>query len=346
MTTTESFELINPIQQGTGTFTRFRELPPDVRQVIWELSLCHERLVQVDLIPGQISTFFEQRDHEAPATTMQETSLRHWLKSKHYAIVLSNKHEISKLFRVCQESRQAAHRFYRVQVPCHYKHHSGQSAPGTFYFHPELDTLHIGGFQRHFASFAHELWSHDPERVGLISIALTSAHRCDRSHGLVFDPTEGSKDLLRPALARLRCVILGQALELRRDFPQIERLANPKPNSRMPRRQAFFERQNRMRRSYPLLAAISRFDRISLDPRGVDWDLRRVYIGRGDPRTQMYSWFKGLSQWNIQYQQPVDYRFMITFSDKESVRANNRDEALLSLQEEKRTWDLYQHARA
>lgn len=325
MTTPRPSELINPTQQRADTFTHFSKLPPELRQQMWELSLCHERLVRVSLLSRRRSRDTRNEDPNPCAA------------------VLLNEHEISKLFRVCHESRQAAQRFYRVQVPCYYINRHREPAPGTFYFHPELDTLHIGGYRCclvDFASFADTLWRHDPKRVGLINIALTSIHDCSHSHHLAFRPRgQQSKEFLRPALARLRRVIFGYTEDINRDFPRFGRYAG----------QHSFGRQHQISRFYPRLASVSKFDRLPLDPRDIDMELKRVYIGVGNPRIQIYSWFKCLSEWNITYQQPVDYRFMIAFRETRGRwdrTASNRDEALHSLQEEEHEWELYQQACA
>jgi hypothetical protein len=268
----------------------------------------------------------------------------------HHGPVLLNKHEISKLFRVCRESRQAAQRFYRVQVPCFYIDRHREPAPGTFYFHPELDTLHIGGSHCclvDFANFADRLWRHDPKRVGLINIALTSTHRCNMSHDLVFRPRgQQNKELLRSVLARLRRVIFGHTEEIDRHFPRLSSSSHLEGSPELPGQQAWLERQHRIRRSYPRLAPVSKFDRLPLDPRDIDAELKRIYIGAGNPRVQMYSWFKGLSEWNITYEQPVDYRFMIAFMERGRGTTSNRVEALHSLQEEQCRWELYRQSCA
>ncbi|KAH7358533.1 hypothetical protein B0T11DRAFT_105161 [Plectosphaerella cucumerina] len=169
-----SIKLLNTRQKGTGTFPQFPKLPAELRSLIWEQSLCQERLVQVDLVPG--SSPADMSEDEMQSYTLPEyqamLETRASLElSGNFFIVLMNRQEISKLFRVCAESRQAAQRFYRVQLPCYYKQRGNTATEGTFYFHPELDTLSISG-QSYLPTFAHMLWEHDPRRVGLINLAL------------------------------------------------------------------------------------------------------------------------------------------------------------------------------
>lgn len=197
--------------------------------------------------------------------------------------MLRSRHEISKLFRVCSESRQAALRFYRVQIPCYYKQRGHSPIEGTFYFHPELDTLHIVGSLMYFAMFADRLWGHDPRRAGLLNLALTGQTTSCQHHYLGFSMRKDhQRDLLRPALQRLRRVTFGFAAIIGRGFPCIQNFAGLWDE--LPGYKASMECQNQIRRSRPLLASISKFDRLPMDPRAIDEELKRVYIGAGDPR--------------------------------------------------------------
>lgn len=339
----QHLQFINPVQQGAGTFTCFNKLPPELRLMIWEQSLFHERLVEVDLWPGKSSKHLEEFSQlERPFSTIARCRFNSRLRRKRYLIVLKTRHEVSGLFSVCSESRQAALSFYRVQVPCYYKQRGGRPKKGTMYFHPELDTLHIVGFLRYFANFAHKLWRRDPRRVGLVHIALTSDYRPDQNHGLLFKPFKNDKShtQLGPALARLRRVIFGYTGRIGRGFPHIRSLTWD--DNELPGYETSLKRQNQMRRSRPLLASTSEFQRLPVDPRQIEEELKGVYIGKGDPRVQMRCWFDLLEKWNIKYQHSVDYRFMITFTNKEHRKVSNRDEAYLSLQEEEEKWKVCQ----
>lgn len=121
-------QIINTVPNGTGVFPQFTRLPLELRSMVWEQSLCRERLIRVELRPGSSPEHLYE-DQERTVRKQAEASLQ---LSESFLIVLRNRHEISKLLRVCSESRQAALRFYRVQVPCYYKQLGSPPIEGTF----------------------------------------------------------------------------------------------------------------------------------------------------------------------------------------------------------------------
>lgn len=219
-------QFINPVRNGVGTFTNFSKLPFELRSMIWEQSLCHERLIKVDLRAGKTVEDLCGEDAKGPLEKKARCRHNCNLRKKDFFIVLRSRHEISKLFRACSESRQAALRFYRVQIPCYYKQRGHSPTEGTFYFHPELDTLHIVGSLMYFAMFADRLWRHDPRRAGLLNLALTGQTTSCHHHYLGFSMRKDhQRDLLRPALKRLRRVTFGFAGIIGRGFPCIQNFA-------------------------------------------------------------------------------------------------------------------------
>lgn len=242
-------------------------------------------------------------------------------------VLLGNRRNNTKLLRVSSESRRAALRFYRVQVPCYCKR-KGRTVERTLYFHPELDTLHITGLDL-FPSFSHMLWKLDARRVGLVNIVLSEGY-LRRSFGKLQNPRSWEdKHLVRRTLKRLRSVIFGYDGHVGRSTPN-----NPlHPGTDL-------KPENQIHRSRPLLASVSTFQRLPQDPRPVGKELKNVCMGIGDPRDQPHRWFELLKKWRIRYKdRSVNYRFMIT-SRKGRVR--NRREAFLSLQKEKTKWQRWQ----
>lgn len=321
-----SIKLLNTRQQGTGTFPQFPKLPAELRSLIWEQSICQERLVQVDLVPGSSPADMSEDETQSYKLPEYQAMLeaRALLElSGNFFIVLRNKQEISKLFRVCGESRQAAQRFYRVQLPCYYKQIGGTATEGTFYFHPELDTLSIRG-QNYLPTFAHMLWEHDPRRVGLINLALPRGRLQS-----TFDKLLETEDeiLVRQFLSRLRRVYFGYTGPVRRTI-----------SSRRMRLCEEFSTATILR-SRPLMASISKFQRIQQDPRPVAADLKSVSLGCGDPRDQIYCWFRLLHHWEIEHPlHMVEYRFLVATSHpdvstrKEARRSTRRYEKLWAKQ--------------
>jgi hypothetical protein len=320
-----SIELLNTRQEGTGTFPQFPKLPPELRSLIWEQSLCQERLVQVDLLPGRSPLFIsknETKSYKLPEYQAMLEARALLVLSGNFYIALRNRQEISKLFRVCAESRQAAQRFYRVQLPCYYQQRGGPATMGTFYFHPELDTLSIGG-PSHLPTFAHLLWEHDPWRVGLVNLALPQGHfQTD------FDKLLDTKDeaIVRQFLSRLRRVYFGYIGPLRRSIQCI------------PEKWCEGFSTSTALRSRPFLASVSKFQRLQQDPRPVETDLREVFMGSGDPRQQIYNWFGVLHRWKIEYPcHTVEYRFMVATTRITSC-VSTREEALRRARNSERYW--------
>lgn len=317
-------QIINTVPKGTGAFPQFTRLPAELRSMIWEQSLCYERLIRVELRPGSspehINEELERSGRPRPDPLLQF--------SGNFLIVVRNRHEISKLFRVCSESRQAALRFYRVQVPCCYKQLGSPPIEGTFYFHPELDIVDLSG-QEYFARFAHMLWIHDHRRVGLVNLGL--AKRVAKGYFDKLFKQKKDEDLLRQALSRLRCVIFGYDGQLGRGIPDISTSCKSFTKSQI-------------LRSRPLQASISKFQRLPRDPRSIETELKKVYMGYGDPRDQIYRWFRLLEKWQIEYHDySVDYRFMITVDNR---RVENREEAFLALRVEDKNWTAWRKAWA
>ncbi|KAH7008246.1 hypothetical protein EDB80DRAFT_763584 [Ilyonectria destructans] len=299
-------QIINTVPYGTGAFTQFTRLPLELRSVIWEQSLCHERLIRVELWPGSSPEHLYE-DQERTVRDQAKASLQ---LSETFLIVLRNRHEISKLLRVCSESRQAALRFYRVQVPCYYKQLGSPPIEGTFYFHPELDILDISG-QNFFARFSHMLWAHDPRRVGLVNLGLAKSG--PKGYYDKLFKQKKDEDLLRQALSRLRCVIFGYDGQLGRGIPDISTTCG-----------SF--KKSQILRSRPLQASVSKFQRLPRDPRSIETELKKVFMGFGDPRDQIYRWFRLLEKWQIEY-----HNYSVE-------RVENREEAFLALWEEEKDW--------
>uniref|UniRef100_A0A8H7NBU7 Uncharacterized protein n=1 Tax=Bionectria ochroleuca TaxID=29856 RepID=A0A8H7NBU7_BIOOC len=212
--------------------------------------------------------------------------------------------------------------FYRVKVPCYFKEVGVPAQQVTLYLHPELDILRLSGL-KYFARFAHMIWNLDHHHIGLVNVALPSdaIYEANTHYDELFQEVD-DQDILRQALARLRSVIFGYDGTLGRAMPHT----------------AAFDWGGRteLSRARPLLASVSRFERLPQDPRPIEQDLKRVYLPLGDPREQIYRWFRLLDKWEISNdERPVKYRFMITCGDK---RVETREEARMSLRQEKRMW--------
>ncbi|KAM0553345.1 hypothetical protein ACHAPJ_007358 [Fusarium lateritium] len=145
-------QIINPVPSSTKNFPLFTKLPPDLRWLIWEQALSHERILYVSLA--------------TTATSLKNTT------GQGYCIYLDERLAICKLFRVTSESRRVALAFYRVRLPCGYTFATHHQRVGILYLCPELDTIRIPSWEN-LDKFAHDVWMADPRRVGLVNLCLT-----------------------------------------------------------------------------------------------------------------------------------------------------------------------------
>ncbi|CAH0040502.1 unnamed protein product [Clonostachys solani] len=303
-------KIFNPVPlKVKSSFLQFPRLPPEIRLEIWRHSLYYERLLRVDLQPGATAEDLSHEDE--PFETGRAAKEYLETHSDGFIIVLRTRDHMSKLFRVCCESRQLAASFYRVKVPCYFKEERVPARQVTLCLHPELDI--------YFARFAHMIWNLDPYHTGLVNVAFPSGFTITRHFDELFQEVD-HQDILRQALARLRSVIFGYDGALGRAIP----------NS------ASFIGKGHLSRSRPLLASVCRFERLPQDPRPIEEELKKVYLPLGDPREQIYRWLRLLDRWEITSDsRPVKYRFMITCGDR---RVETREEARMSLKEEKKLW--------
>lgn len=303
-------QLLNPKPKAKGEFHLFPQLPTDIRCMIWQQALCHERLLLVDLVSSEHK--FGRYRHR-PYTYRPL-----WVKPgpEDYVIVLIQRPAISKLFHVNAESRSCASRFYRVQLPCTYLCGDHVEENGILYLNPELDTVAIWGFE-FLVKFAHKVWVHDPRRVGLLNMAMSEE---------LFRPLnsrENNNDL-REVVSRLRRVWFmfmqdGSAKFRRTRFrgSTDDTISRLKPHF-----------------SPPIMPATSVFVRRP-DPRPIQAELRRVYISEGDPRIWVDRWIRLVAALGVQ--PDIEYRFMVTYGE-ERERICNRCDAERYVQEEYEQW--------
>lgn len=276
----ESLQIINTVEIGTGSFPQFTKLPPEIRSMIWMQSLCHERFIRVELLLGRSPQDLLDEDRpdyytRLDAHILQELDARSNHRARldrenSFLVVLRNRHEISKLFRVCSESRQSAMGFYRVKVPCYYKQLGEDPTEGTFYFNPELDFVDIVGL-KFLPRFANTLLANDPRHVGLINLGCVWRH-ARGYYDPLFQPIEGDEHLVRQLLSRLRRVIFGYNGHFGRGI-----------QNRMAQRYGW---KPELHRSRPILASVSKFQRLPQDPRSVEAELTKTFLGYSDPRTR------------------------------------------------------------
>ncbi|KAI8718215.1 2EXR domain-containing protein [Fusarium sp. LHS14.1] len=314
-------QIFNPTPQPTETFPLFPRLPAEIRYLIWEQALSHERLLRIKL---------------ERIATREEKSIKNSEKTQHglpepgrgYQILLKERHAISKLFRVTSESRRAALSFYRVHLPCRYEWFENAESNGTLYLCPELYILEIKtDGNRHkspkpFANFAHDVWAHDPRRIGLVNLSIPAKSHKRELH--LSEKTQSS--LLRQVIRRLELVIFSQR---RYVWQMCYPVTFAHPGSR-----GF-----KMNRSVPITSSVTRFDRLPTDPRTVKEELEKMHIGHYLPHRAVSAWFKLLRSLDLEEDQlNIDYRFLLSHESRSSPRICSRNDAEKWVQDEDKEW--------
>lgn len=150
-------EVFTTLPAEKRTFSLFLKLPYELQHMIWLEALSQERLIKVHL-----GGSWDDGRYVGP-----------------YKITLRGPREtnapiLNQLLLTCSDSRRIAKRFYRVQMACEY--HSRKDEwkkwyPGVLYLCPELDIVHIDGFE-HFVEFATDVYNNDRDRKGLLNLAI------------------------------------------------------------------------------------------------------------------------------------------------------------------------------
>ncbi|KAF5562734.1 hypothetical protein FNAPI_3053 [Fusarium napiforme] len=275
--TPQHLQIFNPPLEPCGDFHLFARFPADVRWLVWQQSLSHERWISIK---------FNRLDYTCPA--QEERKLAN---SEEYNIVLGHRWRISKLFRTTSESRMAALAFYRVKLPCWYKSKDKNLFRGTLYVCPELDHLRLDSLE-YFQRFAHDLWACDPRHVGLINLALRVGYSKDD----VMAPIVRNSDIpsLQQGLSRIERLTMMN----RRGSKKLWGGLSPGVGD-----------TSRMNYLVPIRGGSQNFNRLPYDPRLYGKDLKRMYLGYRLPRYSFNRWFKLLSTLGVKHEHKVIYQF-------------------------------------
>lgn len=316
-----------PDKRDGETFDLFPSLPAELRLRIWEAALCRYRLLSLELYPNDIA-------NPGPQTETEEEP-----KEK-YTIVVYGPKINSKLLSVCSESRQAALGFHRIHLPCHHvaSQNIGQTSrpkAGILYLNPEWDILQIAPDRwDSFAYLLHDMKTLDPQSKGLLNVAFRGGHVAMLS---TLDISNQSSKMVRSSfidtLSNLQQVFFISAASTGRVY------TGPNTSNAVSR-----ERGWEFHRARPIFSEIASFDRLEKDPRPIDLDLTRVFVGPSEPRKTVFQWLKLLDSWGIQ--ESGEYRFLLTcFNDRMNPtnefgkgRILDRDGASRWVEEEDRRW--------
>lgn len=311
------------------TFHHFARLPLELRLYVWELALPCERFLKVRLERRNPIVSHPQETSTAAGKSTNAESRD--------SIILLGRKLVPKLLNICKESRQAALHFYRVQLPCEYESDTTNdglataTGNGTFYFNPEFDMLKIELSRRResFLDFVLDLRARDPKNVGLLRLALDEN---DLGHGALRNIPLDECDLT----SRCNFVKVLSSLEMVY-FLSIERAGRmyigliggiPTMND--------WE----MRRSLPVEGAVPKFQRLASDPRNIEEDLKKVYLGTFEPRKMVIRWKKLLQKYDIKPQPGVQYRLMTALELRPTYeQIIDQDSALNYLLREDKEWE-------
>ncbi|KAI1069852.1 hypothetical protein LB507_007912 [Fusarium sp. FIESC RH6] len=283
MSSQQYLEIFNPAPKSYPDFHQFSRFPAEIRCLVWEQALSHERWVRVKLEPGLRDSDVE----DAPKPD--------------YEIYVHMDTKISKLFRITRESRRVALRFYRVQLPCRYfflqSTYSGAPAEegkkGIIYLCPELDILSVSTMSR-IGYLARDMWDLDPRRVGLVNLAagiMTSQLGADQ----VMKKLGTSRQLLKQALSRV------ERFTIMEDRVPRAWTGDYSTPTRW--------RSNSAHRACPLNGNTVAFERLPYDPRLEEKHLMSVYTGEFDAREGFREFRKLLTELDVIHDHVVDYRF-------------------------------------
>ncbi|KAF5680445.1 hypothetical protein FDENT_8384 [Fusarium denticulatum] len=267
-------QIFNPPLEPCGNFHLFARFPADIRWLVWQHYLSHERWIDITL-----------RSRSFTSERREQTS------HQNYEIILDHRWKISKLFRTTSESRKAALVFYRVQLPCWYERKDESMVNSTLYVCPELDTLMLNHLKV-FGDFAHDLWTHDSRRVGLVNLALKVGHPRHNMRTPIIQNHDVS--VLRQCLSRIeRLIMMSQrgTKKVWRDLPSGS------------------NNTWRSNQAIPIRSGIQSFNRLPYDPRLRDEHLKRVFRGDWNPRHSFNHWFEILLNLQVQHKHKVIYQF-------------------------------------
>jgi hypothetical protein len=182
---TTVFEFLNDtLARPTGLCTSFHlfpQLPLELREHIWTLSLPEHRLIKVIVAAADLvydSSYHLQDDgsnNTNPAPYESENDLGNLVSGANYRLHLGSTITHSPLLYVNHEANAVVHRIYRVRIPMTQRMPNAD-AP-RLRFCPERDTILITVEREedkaYFADFVHDALAYDSEKRGILHMAIT-----------------------------------------------------------------------------------------------------------------------------------------------------------------------------
>ncbi|RBR21438.1 uncharacterized protein FIESC28_04975 [Fusarium coffeatum] len=282
MSSQRYLEIFNPAPKPCANFHQFSRFPAEIRCLVWEQALSHERWVRVHLEQG----FWDSDMEDEPQPD--------------YDIYVHINTKISKLFRTTRESRRVALRFYRVQLPCRYflqsthgGHPGEDGEKGILYLCPELDTLSVSTMYR-IGYLARDILDLDPRCVGLVNLAVNIRTSVLGAIEVTGEPGT-SRQLVKQALSKVERFVIMEDMVPRTWTG--EYYSSPTQ-----------WRSSSAHRACPLNGNTVAFERLQYDPRLEEEHLMSVYTGEYDARVGFSEFEELLTELDVTHNHEVDYR--------------------------------------
>ncbi|GAW19156.1 hypothetical protein ANO14919_086400 [Xylariales sp. No.14919] len=290
MSEDQSVSLLNKEYNEDHVFPQFVLLPWELRNEVWKYASQKKRMIRVSL-----------KERQPDDITAQESSDT---KYGRCFLFINGSQLFSKLLRVNSEARKAALEFYRVRLPCVLTHPGSNDARtrvGMFPFNPEHDVLWFEQVH-HLTDFFSAIIMRDSRRIGLCNMAVSLTNI--RGTLEADDPEE------------YRCPTFIQAANNIREFYLVaetnsyhlervkEQYNHHPPHKGTPITQSLS----------PLMSSIPTFDILPRDPRPIEHELSRVFLGFNNIPGEISSWKLLLREWGVDPLQ-IKSRILFTYRD-------------------------------
>ncbi|KAI0971079.1 hypothetical protein F4678DRAFT_433670 [Xylaria arbuscula] len=283
-------QLLNNKYDEDYSFPQFALLPWELRNQVWRSFLQKRRFIRVALSDTQPVGFSEQESSD--------------IKYGPCYLIVNGFQLLSKLLRVNSEARKAALEFYRVRLPSvltmHLALNEGTQI-GAFPFNPEHDVLWFEDAHS-LPDFLSTIATYDSRRIGLCNLAVSLTgieHTLEAD-----DPDKYQYPVFTQALSNIRefyLVIKTNSYYLETRKTQYN---NPDYGVDTPMTQSLS----------PLMSNVPSFDILRRDPRSIQRDLARLYLGSNNIPREIAWWKAVIGEWGVDHSQ-VKSRILFAYHD-------------------------------
>ncbi|KAF4998708.1 hypothetical protein FGRMN_3034 [Fusarium graminum] len=270
----QKLRILNPVSPFVS-FPQFVNLPAEIRCMIWNFAMAYNRLINVEL--------HQQTGRKKALKYLNGISedLKRLFNdnTNDYGIPYFHGSAMSALFQITSESRREAEKFYRVKILGTAYGNYERSVNGILYLCPELDMVHISAASSPFGGvmeFAQNVLINDPKGIGLINIGIPADVSADDAKS-VANETSFQLEHLSEVIGRFEKVVFVQVTAPHQLYKQLCNASTPIA---------------KLHRPTPVAGQATCYDILDTDPRPIQDELKRLYLGSVDPR-------RGLGAWNL-----------------------------------------------